>query len=97
MISLQFRGKKCVYKGHNIEKVEKKALKLNYRKEGKQWQASQQKKINGKISQQKKSWKNKSVEKIMAICKELNLQVKTDLPLEQNTYLSAWHKGTTHI
>ena len=39
----------------------------------------------------------KSVEKIMAICKELNLQVKTDLPLEQNTYLSAWHKGTTHI
>ena len=44
-----------------------------------------------------KIMENKSVEKIMAICKELNLQVKTDLPLEQNTYLSAWHKGTPHI
>jgi len=42
-----------------------------------------------------KKMTNKSVEKIMAICKELNLQVKTDSPLEKNTYLSAWHKAST--
>lgn len=37
----------------------------------------------------------KAVEKIMEICKELNLKVKTDVPLEKNTYLSAWHKGSS--
>lgn len=42
-----------------------------------------------------KTMNNKSVEKIKSICKELNLQVKTDAPVEKNTYLSAWHKRST--
>lgn len=43
-----------------------------------------------------KNIEKQSVEKIKEICKELNLQVKAETPIEKNTYLSAWHKGN-HI